>query len=84
MLNTTIDDAVAFNYIIKFQSNAIIFESIQLTEPDRHDHTYLCYGETVVLRDRNEWNNQAYRTITFLEPPTGELLTWLQNNGIKQ
>ena len=30
------------------------------------------------------WVNQAYRTITFLEPPTGELLTWLQNNGVKQ
>lgn len=30
------------------------------------------------------WNKEAYRTITFLEPPTGELLTWLQNNGVKQ
>lgn len=30
------------------------------------------------------WVNQAYRTITFLEPPTGELLAWLQNNGVKQ
>lgn len=30
------------------------------------------------------WVDQAYRTITFLEPPTGELLTWLQNNGVKQ
>lgn len=30
------------------------------------------------------WLDQAYRTITFLEPPTGELLTWLQNNGVKQ
>ena len=28
--------------------------------------------------------DQAYRTITFLEPPTGELLAWLQNNGVKQ
>ena len=25
-----------------------------------------------------------YRTITFLEPPTGELLTWLQANAVKQ
>lgn len=30
------------------------------------------------------WTNQAYRTITFLEPPTGTLLIWLQNNGTKQ
>lgn len=31
-----------------------------------------------------KWANQAYRTITFLEDPTGDLLTWLQANGTKQ
>lgn len=30
------------------------------------------------------WLDQAYRTITFDTAPTGELLTWLQNNGVKQ
>ena len=30
------------------------------------------------------WTNQAYRTITFANAPTGDLLTWLQNNGTKQ
>lgn len=30
------------------------------------------------------WVNQAYRTITFATPPTGDLLTWLQANGTKQ
>lgn len=30
------------------------------------------------------WLDQAYRTITFLKAPTGDLLTWLQNNGVKQ
>lgn len=30
------------------------------------------------------WNNQAYRKLTFATPPTGELLTWLQANGVKQ
>ena len=30
------------------------------------------------------WLDQAYRTITFLEAPTRELLTWLQANGTKQ
>lgn len=28
--------------------------------------------------------DQAYRTVTFLESPTGDLLTWLQSNGVKQ
>lgn len=30
------------------------------------------------------WFNQAYRTVTFDEPPTGNLLTWLQANAVKQ
>lgn len=30
------------------------------------------------------WANQAYRTITFDEPPTGDLLTWLQANAVQQ
>lgn len=31
-----------------------------------------------------KWSNTAYRTITFAIPPTGDLLTWLQANGVKQ
>lgn len=27
---------------------------------------------------------EAYRTITFYEPPTGTLLTWLQANAVQQ
>ena len=34
--------------------------------------------------DGNEWVSEAYRTVTFDNPPTGELLTWLQANGTKQ
>ena len=30
------------------------------------------------------WNRQAYRTLTFDTAPTGDLLTWLQANGVKQ
>lgn len=30
------------------------------------------------------WYNQAYRTIAFDAAPTGDLLTWLQANGVKQ
>ena len=31
-----------------------------------------------------EFAIEAYRKLTFDTPPTGELLTWLQSNGIKQ
>lgn len=30
------------------------------------------------------WCNEIYRKITFVTPPTGALLTWLQANGVKQ
>lgn len=31
--------------------------------------------------DLRRWSNRAYRTVTFDEPPTGELLTFLQANA---
>ena len=43
----------------------------------------LTYGSTVVF-NTSGWINQAYRKLTFAAPPTGNLLTWLQNNGVKQ
>lgn len=30
------------------------------------------------------WKDQAYRTIILDEPATGDLLTWLKNNAVKQ
>lgn len=30
------------------------------------------------------WQNEAYRTVTFLKSPSGELLTWLQASAVKQ
>ena len=31
-----------------------------------------------------EWYNDAYKTLVFDTPPTGDLLTWLQANATKQ
>lgn len=51
---------------------------------------YIAYSNSELWDDANmvydtvSWSNQAYRTVTFLIPPTGDLLTWLQNNGTKQ
>lgn len=43
----------------------------------------LCYdGEEVYSDIAEMWKpNGEYRTITFLEKPTGDLLTWLENNA---
>ncbi len=58
--------------------------------------TYIKYNNTTVnniyvsvsdvgsIAGRASWINSAYRTVTFLEPPTGDLLTWLQANAVKQ
>ena len=32
----------------------------------------------------SNWQDPAYRTLTFETAPTGNLLTWLQANGTKQ
>lgn len=44
-------------------------------------------GVSFYAYEMDGWNNGEYgydRTITFLEPPTGDLLTWLQENAVKQ
>ncbi len=41
-------------------------------------------GSTDVYYSTRGWVNNAYRTITFSEPPTGDLLTWLQANAVQQ
>lgn len=40
--------------------------------------------ETRALAYRNGWRGEVYRTITFDELPTGDLLTWLQANATPQ
>lgn len=38
-----------------------------------------------VVFDNGQWMvDEAYRTITLAEPATGDLLTWLQANAVKQ
>lgn len=37
-----------------------------------------------VHNQTNGWTDEAYRTITLDEPATGDLLTWLQSNAVKQ
>ena len=43
--------------------------------------------ERVLVVDEEGWRGSNYttlRTIAFAEEPTGQLLTWLNNNGVKQ
>jgi len=72
---------------ISFKSNNVTYTKIsKLYAPDLIDTEawmhVLKYDDSVVYQDG--WIDKAYRTITFLESPTGDLLTWLQNNAVKQ
>lgn len=45
---------------------------------------YRKVSENRELAYRNGWRGEVYRTITFDELPTGDLLTWLQANATPQ
>lgn len=45
---------------------------------------YRKISETREIAYRNGWKGEVYRTITFDELPTGDLLTWLQANATPQ
>lgn len=77
-------------YYIKFvcdgtQYNKIKFEAMVFTAMMKYselvdDNTY---RDTIVYNQK-KWTNQKYRTITLLEEPSADLLTFLQNNAVLQ
>lgn len=75
-------DTTLFNYSVNFLCNNVAYDSISRRMIKAAIVMY--YGSTRVMADTASWTDQAYRTITFLEPPTGDLLIWLQANGTKQ
>lgn len=65
---------------VNFTSNSVSYNKIVC---DRLEQEALYYGSVKVWQ-QTIWTNEAYRTVTFATPPTGDLLTWLQINGTKQ
>ena len=70
-------------YSTDFTSNNRPFNSIRYTDSTS---AILYYNDIVVYGGRPEvvWKNQAYRKVTFSAPPSGNLLTWLETNAVKQ
>ena len=74
---------------IAFTSNGQKFTSIG-TNSDYgpivlyYDNTEIAGYEPGTGPDVYEFNNEAYRKLTFDTTPTGALLTWLQSNATKQ
>lgn len=89
VLNNTINTASAFSFSVSFVSNSVSYTGIKTgaLTPSGRDLRYIdssgsttqAYGADVRI-----WSDQAYRKLTFDTPPTGDLLTWLQSNGVKQ
>lgn len=67
---------------ISFTSNNKLYTSIKIYTGALmkmyYDNNMACNLEV------NTWYNEAYRTITFSTAPTGDLLTLLQANAVKQ
>ena len=65
---------------ISFTSNNQSFNSIVMTNIElKYDNT------AIYAKFTPNWQNgEEYRTIIFATPPTRDLLTWLQANGVKQ
>lgn len=89
LLNESLIDTTSemgFNVSIGFTSNNETFTSISLLLRAGREGVQLEYGSTTVYNSiiGSGWTNQAYRTVTFETAPTGDLLTWLQANGVKQ
>lgn len=89
VLNNTINTASAFSFSASFVSNGVSYTGLRTGTftPSGRDLVYInSSGSTTKIygADVNTWMNQAYRKLTFDTPPTGDLLTWLQANGVKQ
>lgn len=79
VLNDTITLS-SHTFSAAFTSNGTEFSSIYITA------TALYYRGTKNIKVYTNWTwtNSAYRTLVFDTSPTGDLLTWLQANGVKQ
>ena len=78
-----IDPTETINVNIRFVANKIEFSKIDI-RGNLMPRPGIYYDTTHVCNDNSTWVNDAYRTVTFLEPPSGKLLTWLQANAVKQ
>lgn len=82
-LNATIVNTY-FNATVSFTSNGRRFSGIQLSPGiDPILVYFLEDGKNNIQPYVSGWSQPVYRTITFDEEPTGDLLTWLEANGTR-
>ena len=70
---------------IGFTSNGKIFYAFGIAGEPKATITYYSKTEgTWYACFNGKWEQETFRTVTFDEPPTGKLLTWLQANAVQQ
>lgn len=84
-----------FIFEINFISNSQTFSKIKVEHQTtaarlRMDMFSLFFDSTLISTTKSMgpiiafYIPEAYRAVTFLEPPTGAFLSWLENNAVKQ
>ena len=87
-LNSTISLSPMFTAEIQFVSNGQNFSSLKVDNNPPWSRgvwydTLMVYGNDLGSGWGINGANEAYRTITFDEEPTGDLLAWLEANGTR-
>lgn len=94
VLNETLN-LIDLSVDIDFVSNNLSFVKFEIFNEERITRAggiavkglrYHTSQNTSVLVDPalTSWKTNAYRKVTFATAPTGDLLTWLQSNAVKQ
>lgn len=93
VINSNYSSAASISANVKFKSNNISYNSISIQIAPvgscyiKYDNTTACNIMANAASNfvaEATWTNEAYRTIVLDEPATGDLLTWLQKNAVKQ
>lgn len=76
---------MVFEQAIDFTSNGKKFNYFMITAGSRPSIVY-SYGTSDIWYAyfNGSWTQEAFRTVTFAEMPTGALLAWLQANAVQQ
>lgn len=95
VINNYFTDLATITESVNFISNGTNFTSITIKIAPVGE-SYIKYDNTIVCNlqvGKNPdgtyginpiWTNSSYCTITLASPATGDLLTWLQANAVKQ
>lgn len=77
------DISVQIKFYTDNSGKGTIYSSIHIEQASSYINCNIYYDDIAVW-NRKGWEFETNKIITFLEPPTGDLLTWLQQNGVKQ